>query len=198
VNASYSTAPPASANAIARTNERVSLTIVQGNRKSQQPVPRHVDAAAWGGLNRFLARADRDSPRKRALTAGGQGALTTKKKPRRSGCQTGASSLGTWLRGINPYRVILSKLRGLQRVLLTTTAMQNRRAKTRSPERGLVSRGHTGSINSGIIVWDVSTTRCVNKGDNSRILARCDIGATEKGGKTWSADRSRCLSRPCR
>ena len=121
-----------------------------------------------------------------------------KAKPRRSGCQTGASSLGTWLRGINPYRVILSKLRGLQRVLLTTTAMQNRRAKTRSPERGLVSRGHAGSMNSGIIVWDVSTTRCVNKGDNSRILARCDIGATEKGGKTWSADRSRCLSRPCR
>src|SRR4029077_12154820 len=58
--------------------------------------------------------------------------------------------------------------------------MQNPRAKKRSPERGLVSRGHAGSMSSGIMLWHLITTRCVDKGDNFRILTRCDIGATPR------------------
>jgi hypothetical protein len=51
---------------------------------------------------------------------------------------------------------------------------------TREAPRGdWFSRGHTGSSNSGIYAeTHVSQMRSVDKGDNSRILARCDIGAT--------------------
>jgi len=34
--------------------------------------------------------------------------------------------------------------------------MQNRQPKKRSPERGLISRGHAGSMNSGIMLGQVS------------------------------------------
>ena len=59
--------------------------------------------------------------------------------------------------------------------------MQNPPAKKRSPERGLISRGHAGSMN---YAKARITTRCVDKGDNARILARCDIGATPRLGDT--------------
>jgi hypothetical protein len=57
-------------------------------------------------------------------------------------------------------------------------AMQNTRAKKRSPERGLVSRGHAGSMYSGNYAKARITTRCVDKGDNARMLFWCDIDVT--------------------
>ena len=57
-------------------------------------------------------------------------------------------------------------------------AMQNTLGKKRSPERGLISRGHAGSRHSGIMLKARIIMRCVDKGNTARILAGCDIGAT--------------------
>ena len=56
--------------------------------------------------------------------------------------------------------------------------MQNPRAKKRSPERGTDLSGPFRVNKSGNCANAGITIRCVDKGDNSRIPARCDIGAT--------------------
>jgi hypothetical protein len=77
-------------------------------------------------------------------------------------------------RGTIPHDVNVLQLRRLQRVSGITVHAKHARAKQRSPERGLISRGHTGSSLAGVQLehypsrtpsrdnWD--------NGDNSRIL----------------------------
>ena len=55
--------------------------------------------------------------------------------------------------------------------------MQTREPKEKSREGTGLSGPHR--VNDfGNYAYARITTRCVDKGDNSRILARCDIGAT--------------------
>ena len=106
------------------------------------------------------------------------GALTTKKKPRRSGCQTGAS----WdnVKGANLHHVMLSELRALQRVLRITMQCKHASQKEK-PREGTGLSGRYRVNECGNYAKAGITTPCVNKGDNSRILVQCDIGATEAG-----------------
>src|SRR5262245_36713492 len=75
--------------------------------------------------------------------------------PRRSDCQPGLP-LGPCVEGDDPPPCDRISTWPPTACLGHHCAMQNPRAKKRNPERGLVSWGHAGSMNSGIMLRHVS------------------------------------------
>ena len=75
---------------------------------------------------------------------------------------------------------MLSELRALQRVLGITMQCKHASQKEK-PREGTGLSGPYRVNECGNYAKAGITTPCVNKGDNSRILVQCDIGATEAG-----------------
>jgi len=98
--------------------------------------------------------------------------------------QTGASRLGSLCGGGDPPRCERITTSPPTVCFGHHCAMQNTRSKKRSPERGLISRGHTGSSLAGVQLEHYPSRTLPGTigitGDNSRILFGCDIDVTSR------------------
>ena len=100
--------------------------------------------------------------------------------------------LGMWriLHAVNVLQVTRP-----QRVLGITVQCKTREPKEKPREGTDFSRGHTGSMNSGIMLTHVSRRDAWIKGTTLEFLARCDIGATPKVGPSGEfPQRKRALT----
>src|SRR5262245_35766961 len=84
--------------------------------------------------------------------------------------------------GHTPHDVNVLQLRRLLRVLVIIVQCKTREPKKRSPERGLISRGHTGSYLAGVQLENYPSTTLPRiagiTGTTPKSFFECDIDAT--------------------